>query len=1040
MKRLPILSLLLLLITVNLFGQQMFPSEFENPKILGEGKEFARTEFVSQQDVESKITLNGTWKINWVKDPAKRPTNFQNESFNVSGWDNFQVPGNFEIHGYGIPIYVNQSYEFADSRSIQITEMKRPSPPNVPHNYNPVSSLRRTFDIPTNWNNKDVYLHFSAVEGSFYVWVNGNKVGMNKGSKTPAEFNITKFLKEGTNTLAVQVFRWTDANYLECQDFWRLTGFDREVYLFAQPKVRIQDYKVLTTLDNTYANGIMNLDVKVENKTSKKQKIKVKYTLTRSTEVISTETKNVKLKANTDLSIDFSKQVDNAELWSAEVPNLYSLQIETTDSKGNLLEKITKEIGFRKVEITDGVLKINGEYVYMKGVDLHEHHADNGHVIDEETIIKDLTLMKAANINAIRTSHYPQPTRFYELCNEFGFYIIDEANIESHGMGYGKKSLAKDANWIDAHMDRTIRMWERDKNQTCIITWSLGNEAGNGICFEETYKYLKAKNDGRPVQYERALENWNTDIFCPMYPKIEGLIKYAERNEKRPLIMCEYAHAMGNSTGNFQDYWNVIEKYKSLQGGFIWDWVDQGLRTKDENGVEFFAYGGDFGTDMPTDGNFCANGIVGSDRKPHPAYYEIKKVYQNVKIKAIEGKIGDVKISNKNIFLNLKGFNIKWDLISDGKTISRGDIELGDFEANSDENFTLFKNLKLEDKETFLNVYIVNNKKYGLLPAGHIYASEQIQVKKAKTESIKISSAPISYKKNNSEIIVKGNDFEIVFNTKQGQLVSWKNNNIEQLQAPAQINLWRASTDNDFGNSMVRKLRGWRDVHSNMEVTSINVKKIDKNNIKVKFEYKLKSYKVKAKLTQSFAINGNGVVTMTQSINIIGNKTPDMPRFGWNLILKKDYEKLKWFGRGPYENYWDRKSASFVGNYTSTVTDQYVDYIRPQENGHKTDVRWMELSNGNSTLKVIGNPEFEFNVHHNMYNAFESAYRKGAKRNSKVENRHTSDVVPENLTSLQLDYKQMGVGGDDSWGAKTHPEYTLNEKSYSFTVTMFFTK
>ena len=1043
-KRILFLVSIIIALSINTLAQQKFPKEFEDPKNVGEGKEFPRTEFLSEQDVESKFSLNGTWKINWVKAPADRPANFQGENFNDSSWSDFNVPGNFEIHGFGIPIYVNQTYEFADPRRV-ITEMEKPNPPHVPHDYNPVSSLRRTFVLPNNWDNKDVFLHFSALSGAFFVWMNGEKVGMSKGSKTPAEFNITKYLKEGNNTIAIQVFRWTDANYLEAQDFWRLTGFDREVYLFAQPKVRVQDYYVQASLDDTYKIGKLNLSVDVENNSEKTQKFSVNYTLkSKEGKVVATSKSELNLKANTKQKVEFAKEISSVLSWSAEIPNIYTLEVKTLDKKGTLLETISKKIGFRRIDVKDGVMTINGKYVFMKGVNLHEHHADNGHVVDEATIIKDLTLMKAANINAIRTSHYPQSTRFYELCTEYGFYIVDEANIESHGMGYNLDvTLGNKHEWIDAHMDRTTRLWERDKNHTCVITWSLGNEAGNGVCFYETYKYLKSKNDGRTVQYERAGDEWNTDIVCPMYTNTEWLKKYGKANNDRPLIMCEYAHAMGNSIGNLQDYWDVIEKYPTLQGGFIWDWVDQGLRQKDENGAEFFAYGGDFGTDMPSDGSFCANGIVASDRKIHPGYYEVQKVYQSVKFALVGDKQGTVKVTNNYSFINLDGFTLNYEVVSNGDIIFKGDAKLSSIVPFASKDIELFNNKDFgTDKEVFLNVYLSKGEKDGLIPADYIYASEQMQLVKAPQKIELPKPSFVSIKSTKTDYKVSGSNFSMTFNKANGQLVSWKKDGKEQLEAPAEINLWRAPTDNDFGNGLDKRAAVWRNVKDRLVVKSKTYKQIGKNQVVITFNFDLKSVngrKTVAKLTQSFDVNGSGVMTMNQSMKIVSRKVSELPRFGWNLILKKNYDNVTWYGRGPFENYWDRKTAAFIGKYKNSVNDNYTAYIRPQENGNKTDVRWIELSDNSSKLKVISNIPFEFTVHHNLWADFESPNRTdGSQINGKEGlRRHENDVQPQNLTSLQIDYKQMGVGGDDSWSAKPHAEYMLTEKKYSFSVTLF---
>lgn len=1043
MKKIYYIASLFLLMTIRLMAQQEFPEDFENPFKLSEGRDVPRVEFVTTQNVDAKLSLNGTWKINWVKSPADRPEGFEKTDFDVSSWGDIKVPGNFEIQGYGIPIYVNTQYEFADNRRV-ITEMENPNPPHVPHDYNPVSSLKRTFNIPDNWEDRDVFLHFSALKGGFYVWINGQKVGMNKGGKTPAEFNITKYLKTGENQIAIQVFRWTDANYLECQDFWRLTGFDREVYLFAQPKIRLQDYHVSAQLDDNYSNGVFNLGVKVENNETKSKKINVKYTLSSAEgKVVSGGEQVIKLDKNTSAEAKFDDVISNVEHWSAEIPNLYSLEIETKDHRGHLLEKVKKEIGFRTVEIIDGALHVNGKYVYMKGVNLHEHHPDNGHFMDKETMIKDLTLMKEANINAIRTSHYPQASMFYELCNKYGFYVVDEANIESHGMGYSRSkggSLANNPDWIDAHMDRTVRMWERDKNETCVITWSLGNEAGNGICFYETYQYLKGKKDGRPVQYEGAGYEWNTDMFVPMYPGIDYIDKYGAQNYDRPLIMCEYAHAMGNSTGNLQDYWDVIEKHKGLQGGFIWDWVDQGIRQYDENGVEFFAYGGDFGENMPSDGNFCANGLISADRKVHPGYWEVKKVYQNIDFDLVDSSKVTVNVSNKFSFENLEGYILKWELLTDGEVTDNGETVLPSIEPGTSNKINLdINNDRKEGKEIFLNVYVLNKNTNGLIPANHIYASEQFLLEEDKSSLNADNYAALKIKSSKSEFIVNGEGFAMTFDKTRGQLVSWKIDNEEQLVAPAEINLWRAPTDNDFGNGLDKRARVWRKVVDRMKVTKSTYKKIGNDRVKLSFDFNLESVdgkEVVARIKQAFLIKGDGSVEMEQSIDILKDKLAEMPMFGWNVILKKDYENLKWYGRGPFENYWDRKSAAFVGIYNSTVSDQYVDYIRPQENGNKTDVRWLEISSKDSEIRVSAEEPFGFSVHHNLWIDYESPVRTDGRQVEGVDvvNRHVNDIKERNLTSLQINYKQTGVGGDNSWGARTHDKYSLKDKHYSFKV------
>ena len=1047
MKKL-FLSLVCIIGTLFVSGQNKFPSELENPEIVGRGKENPRSEFISNKTSKSVYSLNGKWKFNWVKNSLHRPLDFQNVEYNDKNWDEINVPGNFEIQGYGIPIYVNTEFEFADTRAV-ITEMKAPNPPQVPHEYNPVGSCRKSFDLPVGWGDKQVYLRFSALKGAFYVWVNGKEVGMSKGSKTLAEFDITPYLNEGRNLLAVQVFRWSDANYLEAQDFWRLTGFDRDVYLFAQPKVRIEDFEVNTTLVQDYNNGVLDLKINLENKTGKKKPVTIGYELKDNDgNIVLSDQKEEVLASNTFNEFSFEKELRNVLKWSAESPNLYELTILSKDKKGNVLEILNSKIGFRKVEIKDGLLYVNGKYVLLKGVNLHEHHPVNGHVMDEETILKDMTLMKGCNINAIRTSHYPQSIRFYELCDKYGFYVIDEANIESHGMGYNTSvggTLGNNPKWIKAHLDRTLRMWERDKNYTSIITWSLGNEAGNGICFYETYRYLKGKNDGRTVQYERAEKEWNTDIICPMYPSLNYLEKYAKSNPDRPLIMCEYAHAMGNSLGNLQDYWDVIESYPALQGGFIWDWVDQGILQHDEKGKPYWAYGGDFGPEgTPSDGNFCINGVVFPDRTIHPGYYEVKKVYQYVKFVSENPIDGKLLLKNNYSFLSLKGFQLNWRLEKNGVIIQEGNIKCPDVKAGEEKEIKLYETLSSLDanSEYFLNVELNKKGADGLYPAGHVYAKEQFQVQTKSNFSEQLKeSGSIELKKSESALIVFNENFEVKLDHKKGQLVSWKTDGKEIVENASEINLWRSPIDNDYGNRLDKRCRVWRDVNSRLVVKRYNVSQPNSSSCLITYDFDLPSEdgnKVIATMVQKYLILQDGSITINQEIKKLDKNLPEIPRFGLSLTFKENFNEVEWFGRGPFENYWDRKTAAFVGLYQSSVQDLYVPYVRPQENGNRCDVRWAELRNSKSgqVIRMSAKSNFDFSMFHQLNSDFESAQRSDGrhKKGVKVKNRHINDIVKRPLTLVNLDMRQMGVGGDTSWGAKTHPEYQLQDDSYSFEI------
>ena len=620
---------------------------------------FATTEQAQTEDKwQSPMvqSLNGLWKFKFSENPSERPAWFFKDDFDSRNWDEIKVPANWELEGYDYPIYVNSGYPF------------KKTPPTIQEHYNPVGSYKRFFSLPAEWEDDEIILHFGAVSSAFYVWLNGEFVGYSEDSKTPAEFNITKYLKPGENSVSAEVYRWSDASYLEDQDFWRLGGITRDVYLLARKKQSIKDFRIGSGLDETYTNGLFSLNVETQG--AGEANLTIEATL-------SDQGKMVKIMSG---EIVQNKAVLVAELpnvkkWTAETPNLYELLI-ALKSGNEIVEVFRQDIGFRTVEIRDANLLVNGKYVYLKGVNLHEHNDITGHVLDKETMLLDIKTMKEHNINAVRTSHYPQPELWYELCNKYGLYVVDEANIESHGMGYGAESLAKDEVWKEAHLYRTKNMFERDKNQPCILIWSLGNEAGNGINFEVTYSYLKEVDSTRPVQYEQAHGGNNTDIYCPMYMTIDRMEKFAKGKADKPLIQCEYAHAMGNSVGNLQDYWDLIESYDVLQGGFIWDWVDQGLLTTANNGEEFWAYGGDFGPDtVPSDGNFCINGLVNPDRKVKPQLLEVKKVYQNIGFRAVNLNAGIISIENKYAFTNLSEFNFSWEIAGDGELITEGLIE-----------------------------------------------------------------------------------------------------------------------------------------------------------------------------------------------------------------------------------------------------------------------------------------------------------------------------------------------------------------------------
>lgn len=1013
---------------------------WENPQVNEINREMPRASFIPFANVEQARTenkwnspmvqsLNGMWKFHLAQNPSERPYWFFKDDFDTRQWDDIRVPSNWELEGYDYPIYVN------------ITYPHERTPPKIQEHYNPVGSYKRTFEIPSNWKGKEIIVHFGAASSMLNVWVNGEFVGYSEDSKTPAEFNITKFLKSGENSLAVEIFRWCDGSYLEDQDFWRMSGMTRDVYLLARSQQQIQDFSVTAGLDETYTDGIFFLEVDVMNLGENAGSTEIEVVLNdNGTEVAFFSQKVNMGKQN----LPFQAQLPDVKKWSAEYPNLYEL-ILTLKNENKIVEVIRQDVGFRTVEIKNANLLINGQYVYLKGANLHEHHDVTGHVVDKETMLKDIYTMKAHNLNAVRTSHYPQPELWYELCNKYGLYVIDEANIESHGMGYGEESLAKDPLWKEAHLFRTRNMYERDKNQPGIIIWSLGNEAGNGVNFMATYDYLKSVDPTRPVQYEQAHGGENTDITCPMYMRIEGMVRYAENNPTKPLIQCEYAHAMGNSVGNLQDYWDVIEKYDALQGGFIWDWVDQGLLTTNENGEEFWAYGGDFGPeDVPSDGNFCLNGLVNPDRGVKPHLLEVKKIYQYIGFEPADLKNGVINIKNKYAFRNLSDFNFSWEITGDGNVIKSGQLEgiealPGDVvQASVDVSFNPEAGV-----EYFLNMKAALINRDGLLEAGTELAAEQFKLPVfVPARKVNLSNFPsVSVDESDNSITVSGEGFSVVFDKTVGEMSSYKKGETEFLESGPVPNFWRAPIDNDFGNNLHRRSRVWREAGEKRQVVAVSVNRKTNNVAEVEFRFNLvnEAGEKIAGYNSVYIVYGSGDVVVNNHFKMTKDDLPEIVRMGMNLIMPRRFDQMAWLGRGPHESYRDRKTGAFVGLYKGSVADQYWAYLRPQENGNKTDVRWMAITDGSGNgLFFEGLPLLEVSAHHNLQEDFESMERTDGRQQDGdlVVNRHTTDVKPRDLTSVNVDYKQMGVGGDNSWGAWTHDEYRLTGKEYRYSFRM----
>ena len=1049
MKKAILITLASLVYLQSAYSQQ---PDWQNQHIIGINKEAPHASFITYGEATDKRNLhdskqykliNGEWLFNWSKNPQERPSDFYRVNFDDTAWDNIPVPANWQLHGYGYPIYINHPYEYADKRA-PFTEMKSPNPPFVPNDYNPVGSYRKRITIPEGWQDQEVLIHFGAVSSAMYVWINGEKVGYSQGSKTPAEFNVTKFLKPGENLLAVEVYRWSDGSYLECQDFWRLSGITRDVYLYTRPKNHIADIDALASLTNDYQNGKLNLKVAVN--LISKLKLKLKIELADGKTSLYATSAELKDPSGLD-TVSFEHELGDIQPWSAEIPKLYNLQVSLVDEKDVILQHTNIKIGFRTSEIKNGQLLVNGQPIYLKGVNLHEHNEFTGHVVDETTMRKDIELMKKFNVNAVRTSHYPQPEYWYDLCDEYGIYVVDEANIESHGMGYGDKSLAKDSTWREAHLERTIRMLERDKNHPSVIIWSLGNEAGNGVNFYTNYKWLKQRDPSRPVQYERvqrgwgptASFDWDTDILVPMYPSMESLETYADTFDK-PVVMCEYSHSMGNSTGNFQDYWDLIESKPSLQGGFIWDWIDQGLVKKTESGEDFWAYGGDYGPDyLPTDDNFLANGVVGSDRTPHPALWEVKKVYANIAFEDVNVAHGKIRVVNKNFFNDLRNVKYKWEVLADGQVISSGELVSMPIKPQKSAELQIPVPQDMErGKEYHINIRAIHIEAQQLRPAGHEITVAQFFIGGSYLAEAEVDSkGKVDVEVEGEKLIISGEGFAYGFDSQSGSLTSLLSDGQELLVAGLTPNFWRGPTDNDFGNRMPKRLMKWKNASNQQVLVSLSV--LNKKGEYVSVESKVKPAKsgvvklmaiyflpaVESTIEMTYTIGNDGNMMVETLLTNLPDSLPQIPRVGNRFKIQQKIDQVNWYGRGPFENYWDRKSAALVGNYSATVEELLVPYIRPQENGHRTDVRWVSFTDTEGKgLRIEGRGLVEFNAHHQDITAFDPGMEK--------QQRHTTDVQKENFVAVSIDYKQMGIGGDDSWGARTHKEYTLPAKEYKF--------
>ncbi len=965
-----------------------------------------------RQKSANYLSLNGTWKFNWVNDADQRPTDFWKKDFNDKGWDNIQVPGIWELNGYGDPIYVNTQYAWQS--------FFKNNPPLVPTENNHVGTYRREIFVPADWKGKEIFAHFGSVTSNIYLWVNGKYVGYSEDSKLETEFNLTPYLIPGKeNLICFQIFRWCDGSYLEDQDFFRFSGVARDSYLFARDKKRIADIRVTPDLENNYTDGILNIDLSL--------------TANAPVDLILKDAAgNTVANATASKSGRTVMKVNNPLKWTAETPNLYTL---TASMKGSD-EVIPVNVGFRKIELTGKQILVNGKPVLFKGANRHELDPDGGYVVSPERMLQDIELMKKLNITAVRTCHYPDDPLWYDLCDKYGIYVVAEANIESHGMGYGEETLAKNPAYKKAHMERNQRNVQRNFNHPSIIFWSLGNEAGYGPNFTDAYEWIKKEDPSRAVQYEQARADGMTDIFCPMYYGYDGMQKYAEKSDiTKPLIQCEYAHAMGNSLGGFKEYWDLIRKYPSLQGGFIWDFVDQAVRTKGKDGVEIYAYGGDFNDYDGSDNNFCVNGIVSPDRVPNPHADEISYYYQNIWTTPADLASGKLKVYNENFFRDLSDLNLDWVVLNNGVPVRSGRIDNINVAPGKTESISIPYGEISGEGEWLLNVDYTLKNAEGLLPAGHSIAREQFLLKEGKScACVKTPvqpnmATPVASIVNNqrNHLIVNGDNFSIEFNRYNGFMSKYVVDGTEMIAEEGMLtpNFWRAPTDNDYGANLQNKFRAWK--KPTMKLTSLKAEEKD-GMILVNADYDMPD--VKAKLAMTYVINGVGDVKVTEALTTEkGADVSGMFRFGMQMQMPLAFSNIQYYGRGPIENYIDRNHSTRIGLYDQTVSEQFYPYIRPQETGTKTDVRyWKQLDNAGNGLEFKAAVPFSASALNYSIDSLDDGVSKGQS--------HSPEVKKADYTNLLIDKIQMGLGCEDSWGRTARPEYLVPYGDYTFTFVM----
>jgi beta-galactosidase len=1121
-----LVSFLFMIVAIK--SQEKLPY-WKDVSIVAVNKEAPRTTFMSYDNIDDAsrsvaspyfdytnskyyCLLNGNWKFYFVNGYKDLPADITDTGKSLTGWTDIKVPGNWELQGHGEAFYVNQPYEFATHN---------PTPPLLPEE-NPVGVYRRDIEIPADWMSRDIYLHLAGAKSGLYVYVNGKEVGYSEDSKDPAEILISPYLNAGKNTLTLKIFRWSTGSWLECQDFLRMSGIERDVFIWSQPKTAIKDFRVVSTLDDTYKDGIFKLGIDLKNTNTTDKTVTVKYDLIDANgKTISTASKDIPVKGNSISTANFDYAIQNVATWTSEHPNLYKLIMSVTDN-GKLVEAVPFKVGFRKIEIKSSqyivnkkplrLFYVNGQPIKLKGTNIHET-VEDGHYITPEQMRRNFELMKLNNINSVRLSHYPQDRKFYEMCNEYGIYIYDEANIESHGMYYtiyqddmrkgavghidGRKrgTLGHNPDFLESHLSRVRNMFGRNKNYPSVTIWSLGNEAGNGFNFYNGYTLIKELDKdlmARPVNYERALEEWNTDMIVPQYPSARSFEFYGkngrrtESADNRPYVPSEYSHAMGNSSGNLYDQWQEVYKYPNLQGGYIWEWIDHAVKIKDKNNKEYWAYGGDFGKDQPSDGNFVADGIVNPDQKPHPAMAEVKYTHQNVGFEAEDLAKGQIKIKNRFYFSNLSEYTVKYKILENGVSIKEAVLPL--HIAPQDSTIVTIPVSQLKAKpgvEYFVNFEVTTKEQKSLVPVGHLIAYDQFELPvKAEKQLYKTGNNPkLVISESGNIVSVSSSKLNFAFDKQKGIVTSYKVDGTEYFsdEFGIQPNFWRSPTDNDYGNGAPKRLQIWKESSKNFKISGTTAV-MEENIALLSVTYKLAAgndYIVNYKIYPSGIVNASVKFTSTttqenkaelsaEAKEATASESADrdrrrresalleVPRIGVRFRLPRQMNQVQYLGRGPEENYLDRYKGTLVGLFKTTAEDMYYPYVRPQENGHHTDTRWVALNaTDGKGLLIEANSTIGFNALKNSIEDFDcqesdADYQWRNMSPNEIANKnyaeakdvlrkqtHEYDITPRNFVEICIDMKQYGVAGYNRWGARPEPEYSIpanREYEWGFTL------